>query len=173
MSINDKIRSNLEESVIQAYINNTRKVDIAKYYKISRPTVDKILRTNNVTPEDKNAKPQKEIKYKKSYYIRKERKPKVRVTPQRELDIVRLYNEGASVINLSQEYGLSRERIYQYLRATGFKKEKSKYNKITMEIANYYADNKITRKETCYKFNISPPTFHRFLAKNKITKNKL
>lgn len=164
MKSNYEAKANRDASVIQEYINNTKKKDIAENHNISRPTVDKILRINNVTPEDKNEKPQK----------CKEKKPRTpRVKPQRELDIVRLYNEGASVINLSKKYGLSRERIYQYLRATGVKNGNSTYNKITMEIANYYANNKITIKETCCKFNISPKTFYNFLSKNKITKNKM
>ena len=173
MKYNYKINANLIASVIQAYINNTKKKDIAEAHNISRPTVNKILRNNQITSQDKNNKPQ-EIKEKKSYYIRKEKKPRApRVKPQRELDIIRLYNEGASVINLSKKYGLSRERIYQYLRETGVKNGNSTYNKITMEIANYYANNKITIKETCCKFNISPTTFYNFLSKNKITKNKM
>ncbi|QUG90786.1 hypothetical protein GR140_19160 [Pseudomonas putida] len=114
---------NRNSTIIKAYINNLKKKEISNIFGISIPTVNKILRMNNVTAQDRKPKP------KRTY------KPRPRTSPSqlcpiknasklkrmeelnaRAAEIVNLYKNGASVIEISKTYKLSRERIYQHLR---------------------------------------------------------
>lgn len=95
---------------------------------------------------------------------------------EKERDIISSYQNGELVKSISSRYNISRERVYQYLRANGFSLEARRehiiqnVDMLNRAVAAYINNKEITQIEAANEFNIPLHTLRKYLESNNIKK---
>lgn len=186
--MNKQDREERDKAVMNDFMNNFSKKDIALKNNVSITTVDTILKAhywchNKPRKRPKNVPTEKALSIinspdngeslKIATLLQKVTIPKTRPsngTAEKALSIINSFNNGASVKSLSMVHNVTKQRIHQILKSGGIKSTRVIKNLVTDEAISHYLCNKTSKLKVCEKFNIPIHYLKKYLIENKIKK---
>lgn len=157
--MNKEARAVRDSAVVNDFINNVRKSNIAINHNVSRPTIDGILKANGITWQDR-----------KSFEL-----PAMSLQPKNgrslselTLSIINSYTNGIDVKSLAKLHNVTRQRIYQHLESAGITRKYSKNILITDETISVFMNSKASIPDFCKEYGIPYNSFRRHLSTHKI-----
>lgn len=184
-AMNKQEREARDAAVVNDFVNNVTKKDIALKHNVSITTINTVLKAhywchNKPRKRPKNVPTEKSFSVITSFSnVSRVKKPKVlrKVTKQKKrpsnrtakkaLSVIKSFNKGASVKSLALLHNVTRQRIYQYLKSGGIETTIQKKNVATDEAISYYLNNKTTKINVCKKFNITLRALNDNLNRNR------
>ncbi|EOG6085931.1 IS630 transposase-related protein [Pseudomonas aeruginosa] len=95
---------------------------------------------------------------------------------EKERDIISSYKNGEPVKSISSRYGISLERVYQYLRRNGLSSEARRQHinidTLNRAVASYINNLETTKIEAAKEFNIPLKILDDYLESNNIKKDR-